>query len=410
MATLSKKALKSLPTGKSLAPIIWAMVGIFAAYFCFSILRGESIDVASQPYPDSLSYADGAVQVVNGNGFKISFDETRPLSEQRYPAELHSSRYPPGMSMFLSPFVRLFNGNIEGAQFGSKVITITLVLAVVIATGLIAGPFSSLLSLVILYNSPFIAKSAQLVMGDAMGALVTVAVFICIAAANRCSKNLRIRNLFMFLAGAFAGFGIITRTNLVIVVIALILATFRKGSLKFVLYGILPFLIFLGTYQWTEFGSPTKTGYSVYVKGIDEFSLAHITQENISSDREFIFQDKLDGRLMQWTCPCDKFGPVGKAGNWIFYPSVLAGIYWFYYPPLFGIIGMLYIFLRRRTTEFRFAEIVIFLNLVLLLPYFYQGVRLASPSAYLLVIASSSGITALFQKYLTPKLSLANAK
>jgi hypothetical protein len=173
--------------------------------------------------------------------------------------------------------------------------------------------------------------------------------------------------------------------------------------------GISPFLIFLGTYQWTEFGHPAKSGYSVYVKNVAEFSRENITKENILSEREFIFQDKLKGNLMKWTCPCDSYGPVGKTGNWIFYPSVLAGIYWFYYPPLFGLFGIFFIFRNRVIPEYKFALFVVIFNIILLLPYFYQGVRLVSPSAYLLVITSSKAITAAFERYVLPKFLLFNS-
>jgi 4-amino-4-deoxy-L-arabinose transferase-like glycosyltransferase len=366
--------------------------------FCLTpILRSNPIPLEQQPFPDSISYAREAIQIANGNGFKIDINESVPLTQQKFSEKLYPSRYPPGFSLILTPFVRFSNNQMYATQLGSKAVSVSLLLLIFLLAWFLSGALAAMVVIGITAWSPFLEASSRLVMSDALGASITMVVVLTLLFASRHQKRTKTSTFLYVLAGAFAGLGIISRSSLAVILIALLIATRPLRHLRWVLVGVLPFLIFLGTYQWTEFGNPLKTGYDYYLPDLKEFSLEFVSKENLLSEREFIYQEKLNGSLMKWTCPCDEFGPVGKASNLIFYPSVLLGVYWFYYPPLIALFGFWSLWQRRQLYLTKLSVLIIMFNLLMFLFYFYQGARLIAPAAFLLLVYSAVGIVDLLR-------------
>jgi hypothetical protein len=80
---------------------------------------------------------------------------------------------------------------------------------------------------------------------------------------------------------------------------------------------------------------------------------------------------------------------MGHASNLVFYPALLLGLYWIYFPPLFSVLGIWEVFRRRRSRVGQFAAVVVVANLATFLPFFYQGARLVAPAAYVLLAFSA---------------------
>ncbi len=359
--------------------------------------QAAPIPVLNQPYPDALSYVREAVQISEGEGFKTDFDERLDIkSTIKESKGLFSSRYPPGFPIFLAPFA-LINGE-RGVQWGSKAVSVILPLLLALLALEIYGPLAAILTSIFVILSPFASESASLVFSDLFGAVITLLAIGALLMARRFPQGNYLTKYSFVLFGVFCGFGLLSRTSLVILLLAAGLVFIREKALKFIIIGALPFLILLGSYQWIEFGSPLRSGYSEFVVGVDEFAPKWATKSEIFGERAFIYSDRLNGGAVRWTCPCDEFGPMGKAPNIVFYPLVLAGMYWIFSPPVLGVVGLFYLIKRRSVIENRFAICVIFLNLVMSIFYFYQGARLVAPAGYLLLLFGSVGLAKLLTR------------
>lgn len=362
------------------------------------LASASPLPLDAQPQPDALSYADGAVQIANGNGFRLRYDETKPTDEQTSDAPLRPSRYPPGFSLALAPFVEFGDNSATDTQVGSKFYVIVLLVLVFIAAWIIGGPWAALLAAVLTIAAPFTAKSARLVMADAFGAALTVGVLIAVLLATRESVGVRGQQRWYFVAGVLAGYGVLTRTGAIPTLIALIVAARLRPQMKAVLLGAAPIMIMLWTYQWTEFGNPLATGYNYHLPHLKAFGAEFVTAENLFGERGWIHADRLGGAAMRWTCPCDEYGPMGKASNLVFYPSVMLGLYWVFVPPFVPLLGVWELVRRRGSPAARFTILVVASNFLLVVPYFYQGARLVAPAAFLLLIYSAAGAVDLSER------------
>lgn len=358
-----------------------------------AIVAKESIPISNQPAPDAVSYVREAVRLSEGKGFGVDFDEkTFDFTEQSptYTQGRNPSRYPPGFPIFLSPFA--FFAQEGGIQVGAKAISALIVVVVAVLALAISGPLGAIFSQLALLGSPFLLKSAQLVMSDAFGALLTLSAMALVFLNSKYSEPSKIRSWSAVGIGVISGYAILTRLSLAIVLCSAVFCLRRRKDLYRVILGALPMLIFLGLYQWVMIGSPLATGYSLYVN-VPEFDLNYALTPLNKGDRAFIFDDRLNGVLMNWTCPCDDFGPMGESSNLVFYPASLAGLFWVYYPPLFGVAGALYILKFRAIEVVRFAGIVVALNLLMMIFYFYQGIRLVAPSGVILTVFGGAALS-----------------
>jgi hypothetical protein len=159
-----------------------------------------------------------------------------------------------------------------------------------------------------------------------------------------------------------------------------------------VIFGALPCLVFLAAHQWTQFGHPLRSGYDYQLPGLDLFDIGNVLSDGYG-ERGFLFPDRLDGALMRWTCPCDQFGPIGKASNLVFYPSALLGLYWIYYPPLFPLFGIWEMFRRRRSAVARLGALMVVANAAFFLGFRFQGARMVAPAAFVLLAFSAAGLS-----------------
>ena len=378
---LSSKSLRNrIPRGILLLLLVYGF---------WTILVSDFVPLESQPFPDTQSYSSQARQIADGNGFVIDFDERISSAKNLIGAkDTYPSRYPPGFSIFLSPFVVAF-GN-SGIEVGVKVAVFAMLLTATVIAERLAGILAGTIAALAIVTSPFFRKSSTLVMSDAFGTLLCLLAVLAVIELTRHDKReKRTRNLSIFL-GMICGLAIISRISLVILFVAAIVVFAKRRNLSWIIVGFAPFALFLGILQCVQFGSPLRTGYSEYVRGYVEFSISHLTRVNQYGERGFIFPDRSNGVLMRWTCPCDEHGPIGKAPNIVFYPATLIGLYWIFTPPLLGLLGLIKIFRNRLSLTYRFMAAVTVLNALLMCVYFYQGARLVAPSALILVICGSS--------------------
>jgi hypothetical protein len=338
---------------------------------------------ASQPFPDAHEYADAANQIAHGRGYVTYI----------YSGQPQPPRYPPGFSLALSPFETIGHNVQHGAAFYA----LFYVLVTVAAAWALGGPGAALLVAILVGVSPFARYSATVVMADAATAGLTAAMLIALRRPTEPGARL---------GGAMGGILVAMRLTSVAALGALFVALPRR-FLKSAVLLALPALIGLALFQWATFGSPTDTGYSYWGVAGGTMSASHITEAHPRGDGPFVIADKLDGKLLRWTCPCPYGGPQAGMSNIVFYPLVILGLFWIFAPPLLTLPGLVYAWRRRREPIGRFALSLLVLSLVPFVLYFYQGARfMAAPATVLLVlsgVALSDWITRLVARF-APRL------
>lgn len=379
---------------KHLCPLLILFVTVFR------IFGNEFTPLAEQPFPDAISYTREAVAISEGNGFKVDFDERLGPSGIDMGGESYfSTRYPPGFPLALALFALI--GGEGGVQWGSRFVVVLLVIAVAVLAFAIGGALASCLASVFVAISPFATEASTLVLSDAFGALLTLLALGSIIVLKKMKDRGKSGDAILLCLGAICGFAVFSRIALVTLLIGAMIVFPTRKSLRLIVLGASPFLIVLAGYQLVEFGAPWRTGYSMFVQGEIEFSLAYPLKPNLYGERGFIFSDRLGGSLMRWTCPCDEYGPMGKAPSLLFYPAVGLGFYWVFFPPFVGLAAIASLVWKRRESSAKFATVIIFLNLLMTTFYFYQGARLFAPAAYLLLLFGSIGLAVFINRVLT---------
>jgi hypothetical protein len=334
----------------------------------FSVFRVRPRPFDEQPFPDVQETADGARQLVAGNGY-VTYVHNN---------ERHPPRYPPGYSLALAPFAAINNNYPSNVEIGAKFYAGLYVLATVITAWLIGGPNAASLTALFIGISPFAREEAKLIMSDAFAAGGTV---ILSALLYRPSKAR------VSWAGGLAGTLVLVRLAMALNLPALLISLPRVFRKRLVIFAAPP-LGALGLYNWLTFGSPFKDGYSYWLPGLKSFAWS-FALHHPQGEGPGVIGDFLKGSLFQWACPCPIGGPQAALSNIWFYPAVLLGLFWIYAVPLVTIFGVLYIWKHREETFVKFALGVIVLNLIFFTFFFYQGARfMAGPATLLTIFAA----------------------
>ena len=121
---------------------------------------------------------------------------------------MNPPRFPPGTSLILAPFALIgsYPGNVE---FGSRLIVVALVIGSGWAAYSLAGWYAALLAVLLVSISEFAIRSSEVVMSDALAALLIV---VCVPLIKRRAQG------SAYLLGLIAGFGFVVREGGVIVV------------------------------------------------------------------------------------------------------------------------------------------------------------------------------------------------
>jgi len=339
------------------------------------------------PYPDGASYAYQAVEFARGNffgGIPAEIGEG-PLVEGWEP-----TRYPPGFPMVLALGVAALRGGVPEAQLMSALVVVALLVAVAIAGRRLGGWAAAAIAPAILLATPFVWRSATVVMADAFGALCAVVCLILIHAATAATRSDRSRVALFVAVGFVGGLAINSRFALVILVLAAFAALRRPRDLVPILLGLAPWIVWLAVFQTIVFGAPWMTGYDYFVPWVREFGLDYPFTWGNKGDGAWFHRDLFDGALMQWLCPCPIDGPgvVQHTPPLIGYPAALLGVYWMIAPPIVLIAGAVWAVRRWRVPFVSFSLALVVLNLGLVLVYFYQSFRLLAPAAAILAVLS----------------------
>src|SRR5262249_23480877 len=182
-------------------------------------------------------------------------------------------------SLALAPFVRLGHNQLADAQTGSRVLAMGLLVAVFIAAWSLAGPIAAAIAALVSMASPFVEQSARVVLSDAFRAILSLLLVIIFSAVSSPRYGKRARSALYLLAGFVAGYGVLTKLGAILTLGAAIMAAPRWRHARLVAVGALPCLVFLGAYQWTEFGNPLRTGYDYQLPTLTLFELGNVTKE-----------------------------------------------------------------------------------------------------------------------------------
>lgn len=349
----------------------------------YPIISAEPVPLSSQPFPDAAVYADSARQLVNGRGYVTMIDERQgrvlpALGNPPYPP-----RYPFGTSIALTPFVLLIDEFPRNVSVGAKAFSLGYLLAIAAVTWVMAGATAAAFASLIVGFSPFAPVMGTLVLSDALGAMLSVMTLLALLRGSR----------WWAAWGAIsAGFLVDVRFFGVVVLMSLVLTIDRRRRIV-VIACALPFLLALAYYQWWAFGSPVRTGYDFWLPRLRLFEISNLINPDIMGEGPFIVADRLGGAVFQGTCPCPVGGALKNLPNIVFYPALTAGLFWIFTPPLVSAVGLIQLWRRRSERPARFAMLVVALNLLILLFYFYQGARLFAPAAALLVIFAAEGLS-----------------
>jgi len=333
--------------------------------------------LAQQPEPDAQEYADSARNLAHGEGYSTTVRDM-----PTHPSGRHPPRYPPGFPIALAPFA-LFGDFPANVQAGAKLIAVVYLLVMAMAALRLGGPLGALIAVVLVWMSPFASTSASLVMSDALGALLAVALLPLV--------DRRTRGAWVA-AGGLAGFAIAVRLSAVAVLASLLL-TLKGRARGLAAAGAAPFLIGISLWQWMAFGAPWRTGYGYWLPGLETFSVGSLTRSG-PRDGPWVIPDRFghDTWLDLICHPCPVGGAMASLPSWIFYPLVLAGLFWVFAPPLVGVAGLAASWMRRREAAAKLTLWTSALTLAVQLPYFYQAARFMAAPASMLTVMAAIGI------------------
>jgi hypothetical protein len=344
---------------------------------CVFLLIRPSVPLSAQPYPDAREYANSAYRLAHGDGY------TTTVKDKGIHPGVNPPRYPPGYPMLLAPFATVghYPANV---QFGAKVIVAALIVLVALAAFDLAGPWAGILAVLLAFSTTFIRQMDRLVLSDALGVALTVALFPLL---RRSSPRLTI------LAGFITGYGVVARSAGLVVFACLLVALPGVRRWLAAAGAAIP-ILGLAIYQWWTFGRPWNTGYGYWLPGLKTFSTTFITQHPLRGDGAHIIADQADERLVSWTCHVFHCAPgAGAAGslpNWLFYPLALAGFFWMVTPPLVALLGWLFAWRFWREPIGRFVVILPAFTVLFYLPYFWQGARYMAPATFPLIVFAAA--------------------
>lgn len=370
-------SLHIVPLGLALLALLvrgrvgWALVLAASVWAVFPVLTVASVPLQGQPFPDAAEYADAAFQMAHGNGYVTLVHGNGP----------EPPRYPPGFSLALTPF-SAFGDYPWNVQMAARAFAVLYVLAAVSVAGYLAGPPAATLTAIFTGSSPFASVAGSLVLSDALSACLTLTLVPMLRSAGRRQATL---------AGLTTGLLTSIRLSALLTLpVAFMVA--RGRSRLLILAGAAPVLLAVGIFQWQTFGSPLRTGYDYWLPGVQNFGVANAVARDAFGDGPWIVADRLGGALMQWVCPCIQGGPQATAPDVLLYPAILFGFFWTFSPPLIGLLGLAYLWRRRREPDAQFGLALIALSLAFYCAYFYQATRFMAPPATLLAVYGAVGI------------------
>lgn len=320
------------------------------------------VPLREQPYPDAQLYASSSYHLATGDGY-VAPEVHEPLV------------YPPGFALLLAPFARWRYP--IGAQVGAKVYALALLLVICWGAWAVGGEVAACAAALLVVASPFVPAMGRLVMSDLAGAALTV-LGLCVLSRGTDKAA--------FGSGVIAGLAMLVRFAGVTTLVALLISCGRR-SLKWSLLGAVPVVSIVVVQQWAASGAGSLSTYRDANAG---FSVHHLVDERLPADGDFYVADGRQASRGLLTRPR---GVVSSSPNALFYPLVLTGLDWVFYPALLPLLAVGELWRRRATPGSRYVAAAVSLNTGLFLTYGYQSARFVAPSASLLICFAGGGIS-----------------
>jgi 4-amino-4-deoxy-L-arabinose transferase-like glycosyltransferase len=340
------------------------------------------LPLGRQPFPDAQEYATSAEQLAQGHGYVTPVRDSPSRSAR---AE-NPPRYPPGYPLALSPFALFgrFPGDVE---LGARCVVVAMFLAVAWAALELGSSWAAIAAVVLVATGSFATVSSQIVMSDALSVALALVVMALVCRRSRAAA---------YAAGLAAGLGVLVRDSGAVVLVALLVVLPGRDRLRALLASAPPVAGLL-CYQWAAFGRPWRTGYGFWLPGLRLFSASYVTRHPLQHDPSI--PDRLHGALASWACALVSchgvHAQVSKASvalpNWLFYPLMLAGLFWVFAPPLVPLAGAVVACRFWRLPAARLALLAGALTIAFYLAYFYQAARFVAAPAVMLTVVAAAG-------------------
>jgi hypothetical protein len=361
------------------------------------VLLNHPYGLSDQPFPDAHEYLNAAYRLAHGHGYTTTVRDNvfSPHARQA----VNPPRYPPGTSLVLAPFSLLgdYPGNEE---VGARLIVVALVVASGWAGYVLGGWYPALISAFVVALSPFAMVNTQIVMSDALGALLIVV----------CVPLMKVRAKWAYyLLGLVTGFGVVCRESGVIVVVCLLVVVQHTERRRVAVGATLP-IVGLVLYNWSTFGAPWGNGYSYWLGRFPQYSLHYVTKHPWPPGGQGYYQSSLSlFHLVEQS----HAGLIGPLPNWLFYPLILLGFSAVFGPPLLTLVGVVTAIRVWNRGEARFTLLIAAASVLFYMANYSQDARFLAGPCILLTVWGVVGLVNLArtlwgrygEEILTPKPS-----
>ena len=356
------------------------VLAIVTLVLIVKLLLNHPFALSDQPFPDAHEYLNEAYRLAHGHGFTTTVRDY-PFSAHARQA-VNPSRYPPGTAIVLAPF-SLFGSYPGNVEFGGRIIVVALVLAAGWAGFSLRGWYAAMISAFVVALSPFAMVNTQIVMSDALGALLIVV----------CVPLMKVRAKWAgYVLGLVAGYGIVCRESGVIVIVCLLIVIQGRERLRVVIGALGP-IVGLALYNWSTFGVPWGSGYGYWLPpGFPEYSLSNVTRHPWPPGGQGFYQSSLAPfHLVQQS----HAGAIGPLSNLLFYPLILLGFSFVYGPPLLTLVGLVTAIRTWKRREARFTVLVAGLLTLFYMANYSQDPRFLAGPCILLTVWGVVGLVML---------------
>jgi 4-amino-4-deoxy-L-arabinose transferase-like glycosyltransferase len=356
--------------------IALGVLGFVTAVLLVILLFNHPYSLGDQPFPDAHEYLNAAYRLAHGHGYTTTVRDTvfSPHARQA----VNPPRYPPGTSLVLAPFA--FFGSYPGnEELGTRLIVIALVLAVGWAGYALCGWYAAVISALVVALSPFAMINTQIVMSDALAALLIVA----------CVPLMRLRTRSAsYVLGVAAGYGVVCRESGLLVVVCILVVVHGRERLRVAVGAVGP-IAGLALYNWSTFGTPWGSGYSYWLGKFPQYSLSYVTRHPWPPGAEVYYQSSL--ALFHFV-EQSHTALISTVPNFVFYPLIVLGFSTVFGPPWLTLIGLVTAIRSWKLREARFTVLISGLFVLFYMANFSQDPRLVAGPCILLTIWGVVGL------------------
>ena len=247
--------------------------------------------------------------------------------------------------------------------------------------------YAALLAALLVSTSEFLVRNSQVVMSDALAALLVV---VCLPLIRRRTRG------SSYLLGLVAGYAFVIRESGLIVVVCALIVVSGWNRLRVIVAAAVP-ILGLATYNWSTFGAPWRTGYNYWLGAVRVYSLSYVLRHPWrASDTYYAYSLHLFHLLGHI-----HGGYIALVPNLWFYPLIVLGFSTVFGPPWVSLIGLIAAGLRWRLVEAQFTLLLALLTAVFYMPNLGQDARYMAGPCILLTAWASAAVVELAREVRT---------